>query len=48
MGIQAAETLGIKKWEKVYYYYQTVKVKENNDTYTVLMSNYVSDIAYVT
>ena len=28
------------------YYYLTVKVKKNNGTYTVLMSNYVSDIAY--
>ena len=28
------------------YYYLTVKVNINNDTYTVLMSNYVSDIAY--
>ena len=28
------------------YYYLTVNVNINNDTYTVLMSNYVSDIAY--
>ena len=28
------------------YYYLTVKVKKNNGTYTVLMSHYVSDIAY--
>ena len=28
------------------YYYLTVKTKKNNGAYTVLMSNYVSDIAY--
>ena len=27
------------------YYYLTVKVKKNNGTYTVPMSNYVSDVA---
>ena len=27
-------------------YYLTVKVKKNNSTYTVLMSNYVSEVAY--
>ena len=35
----------VGKWF-VNYYYLTVKVKENNGTYTVLMSNYGSDIAY--
>ena len=34
------------KW-LINYYYLTVKVKKkNSDTYTVLMSNYISDIAY--
>ena len=28
------------------YYYLTVKVKKNNGTYTVLMLNYVSEVAY--
>ena len=28
------------------YYFLTVKVKKNNGTYTVLMSNYVSEVAY--
>ena len=34
----------VRKW--FIKYYLTVKVKKNNGTYTVLMSNYVSDIAY--
>ena len=33
------------KWF-INYNYLTVKVKKNNGTYIVLMSNYVSDIAY--
>ena len=42
-----ADTFGMKlgKWF-INYYHLTVKVKKNNDTYTVLMSNYVSDVAY--
>ena len=30
------------------YYYLTVKVKKNNGTYAVLISNYVSDLPYET
>ena len=33
----------VGKWF-INYYYLTVKVKKNNGTYTVLMSNYVSDM----
>ena len=37
----------VGKWF-INYHSLTVKVKKNNGTYTVLMSNYVSDIAYET
>ena len=39
-----AQTLEMKKWENGSHL--TVMVKKNNVTYTVLMLNYVSDIAY--
>ena len=35
----------VGKWF-IDYYYLTVKVKNNNRTYTVQVSNYVSNIAY--
>ena len=35
----------VGKWF-INYYYLTVKVQKNNGTYTALMSNYVSNIAY--
>ena len=43
-----ADTHGYEQVGKCFinYYYLTVKVKKNDGTYTVLMSNYVSEVAY--
>ena len=45
-----ADRLGKKEIGKrfINYYYLTVKVKKNNGTYAVLISNHVSDLPYET